>query len=226
MKMNIPADRKYSNAIFYVLNKIKDKLLLNSENKQIIDYMFDINIKRAEPGLIEERVILQKLKNDGIIFEIGEADIATIGKKKTPQYKAYEIYRFKVSEKFNDYYDRYQKNQNASQNYCWFDNNAFSLTLQDGSAYPISFDTERGTRQMFVLFQVMVEHWKKNGDKPITGDEIVKAMTRFGSQIETTQLKNIISNIRNKKIKPAKLEDKIHIGYNKKAKGWTMDIKR
>ena len=51
-------------------------------------------------------------------------------------------------------------------------------------------------------------------------------MAGFGSQVETTQLKNIIANVRNKKIKPAKLEDKILIKYDRKADGWRVDIKR
>lgn len=226
MKINTLADDKYTTAVFHILNKIKDKLLLNLEKKQIIDYMFDLNIKRVEPSFIEEKAILQKLKNDGIISEIEEINIMTIGKKKTPQYKAYEIYHFKVSENFNDYYNHYQKIQNVSQNYCWFDNNAFFLKLQDNSIYPISFDTERGNRGMLVLFQVMVEHWKKNENIPITGNEIVKAMAKFGLKVETQQLKNIISNVRNKKIKPAGLENKIKIIYDKKTNGWVIDIER
>lgn len=227
MKINIPADKKHINAVFFVLNRIKYELLFDSEKKQIIDYMFDLNIKRqAELSLMEERAILQELKNDCIIAEVGEADIVEIGEKGTPKYKVYEVYHFKVSEDFNDHYDRYQKIQNVTQNYYWFDNNTFFFTLRDNSVKAISFDTERGNRQVLTLFQTIVEHWKKNGEKPIMGSEIVKAMARFGSEVDTIQLKNIISNVRNKKIKPAGLENNIHIDYDRKAGGWRIDIKR
>lgn len=227
MKINISPDKKYANAVVYVLNRIKDKLLFDSENKQIVDYALNLNIKwRAGPSLMEERAILQKLKNDGIISDIGEEDIVEMGEEGTPQYEVYEVYHFKVSEDFNDYYDRYQRIQNVTQNYCWFDNNTFFLTLRDDSVKAISFDTERSSRQVLALFQTIIEYWKENGDKPITGNEIVKAMARFGSTVNTIQLKNIISNVRNKKIKPAGLEDKIHIEYDRTADGWRIDIKR
>ena len=227
MKINTSADNKYTEAIIYVLNRIREKLLFDPENIQMVDYMFDLNIKRREgPGLMEERAILQKLRNDGIISDVGEVDIVEIGKKGTFQYKVYDLYHFKVSDKFNDYYNHYQKIQNVTQNYCWFDNNSFFLVLQDGSVKTISFDTERGSRQVLALFQTIIEHWKKDGNESITGDEIIKTMARFGSKVEITQLKNIISNVRNKKIKPAGLEDKIHVEYDKKTGGWKIDIKR
>lgn len=227
MNNNISADKRYTNAVVYVLNKIKDKLLFDPEYKQIVTYNLNLNIKwREGPGLMEERAILQKLRNEGIISDMGEADIVETGEKGTPEYGAYEYYHFKVSEDFNDYYDHYQKIQNVTQNYCWFDNNSFFLTFRDNSVKTISFDTERGNRQVLALFQTIIEHWKKNGDKPISGNEIVKGMAKFGSIVETIQLKNIIANVRNKKIKPAELEDKIHIKYDRKAGGWRVDIKR
>lgn len=226
MKINASADEEFTNAVVYVLNKIKRSLLFDSESRQIADYRFDLNSKwRAGPGFLEEKAVLQKLRNENIISDIGETDIFEVG-MGTPEYAAHETYHFKISEEFNEYYDRYQKIQNVTQNYCWFDNNTFSLTLQDGSVKAISFDTERSSRQMLALFQTIVEHWKKNGDKPIAGSEIVKAMVRYGSRVDSIQLKNIISNVRNKKIKPAGLENKIHIEHDRKAGGWRIDIKR
>jgi hypothetical protein len=227
MRMNIPADKKYIGAIFYVLNKIKKDLLFDPEQKRIVDYDLDINIKwRTDLGLMDERAILQKFRNDGIISDVGEADIIEGGEKGTPQYEVSELYHFKISDEFDGYYDVYQKKQIVMDNYCWFDNNTFFLLLRDGSPKAISFDTERGTGQMLALFQTIIEHWKQNESEPISGSEIVKVMARFGSKVATIQLKNIISNVRNKKIKPAGLEDKIHIEYDRKADGWRIDIKR
>lgn len=228
MKMDISADKKYVRAVFCVLNRIKDKLRFNPEQKQIADYMLDLNAKwrAGSLGLMEERDILQTLRKDGIISDLDEADTLEVGERMTLQYQAYEIYHFKVSDKFNDYYDNYQKKQIVMDNYCWFDNNTFFLSLRDNSAKAISFDTQRGNRQVLALFQAMVEHWKKYGDKPFAGSEIVKAMARFGSQVETDQLKNVIANVRNKKIKPAGLENKISIKYDRQSDGWRIDIKR
>lgn len=227
MKMDISADQRYTDAVFYVLNRIKDKLLFDPEQKQVVDYELDCNIKsQPEPGFMGERKIIQKLQNESILTEIGEEIIIESGKKGTPGYGVSELHHFKVSKSFQDYYDRYLKIQNVTQNYCWFDNNTFFLTLRDDSVKAISFDTERGNRQVLALFQTIIEHWKKNGDKPITGSEIVKGMAKFGSIVETIQLKNIISNVRNKKIKPAGLEDKIHIKFDRKTSGWRVDIKR
>jgi hypothetical protein len=227
IKIDTSADNKYTEAMLYVLNKIKEKLLFDPENKQIVDYSLNLNIKQREgPGFIEERNVLQILKKDGIVSDIGEVDTFENDKKGTPLYEVYEIYHFRVSDKFNEYYDHYQKIQIVTQRYCWFDNNTFFLVLRDGSVKAISFDTERGNRQVLSLFQAIIEHWKNKGNDTITGDEIVKAMGRFGSKVETIQLKNIISNVRNKKIKPAGLEDKIHIVYDRKTDGWKIDITR
>lgn len=225
--MDISADKKYNRATFYVLNKIKNDLLFDPEQKWIVDYYLDLNIKwRTGLGLMDERAILQKLRNDGIISDIGEADIVETGEKGTPHYEVSELYHFKVSDKFDNYYDDYQKKQMVMDNYCWFDNNTFFLILRDDSVKAISFDTERGNRQMLTLFQTIIEHWKKNGDKPISSSEVVKAMAKFGSEVEAPQLKNIFSNVRNKKIKPAGLEDKVHIEHDRKSDGWRIDIKR
>lgn len=227
MNLKISADRKYATAVFYVLNRIKDKLLFDPQGNQVIDYMFNLNIKlRPGPGLMEEREILQKLRMDGVIFDSDEVDMVEFGEKGTSEYEAYELYHFKVSKHFDDYYDRYQRIQNVTENYCWFDNNTFFLTLRDGSVKAISFDTERQTRHMLALFQAFIEHWKNNGDKPISKAEVVELMVRYGSKVDAPQLKNIFSNIRNKKIKPAGLENKIIIGFDKKFQGWTVDIKR
>lgn len=221
------AEKEYIEAVIFVLNKIKKYILYEPTNNQTIEYMFDLNIKKRNgPGLMEERAILQKLLTESIIHEISEADIVEVGVKGTPQYEAYNLYHFKVSDKFNDCYDHYQKIQNVTQNYSWFENNSFFFTLRDGSVKTISFDTERGNRQVLSLFQTIIEHWKINGNEPVTGDEIVKSMAKFGSKVETIQLKNIISNVRNKKIKPAGLENKIFIEYDKKSGGWRIDIKR
>ncbi len=229
MKMNDAyAEREFVEAVAFVLNRIKRALLFNTENNQAIEYMVDLNIKqRNGPGLMEEQAILQKLRTDGIISDVSEADTVEFGIKGTPKYGVYSLFHFMVSEKFNDYYDRYQKIQNVTQNYCWFDNNTFTLILRDSSSFKsITFDTQRGNRQSWALFQTIIEHWKVNGNKPITGDVIVKSMAKFGSKVDTAQLKNIISNVRNKKIKPAGLENKIHIEYDKKASGWKVDVKR
>ena len=227
MKMDISAGKKYTNAVFYVLNIIKDKLLFDPEQKQVVDYELDCNIKsQTVPGFMDERNILQKLKNEKIIIEIGEKIIIESGEKGTTGYGVSELHHFRVSKTFQDYYDRYLKIQNITKNYCWFDNNTFFLTLRDDSIKAISFDTERGNRQILALFQTIIEHWKNNGDKTIMGSEIVKGMSKFGSMVETIQLKNIISNVRNKKIKPAGLDSKIYIKYDRKAEGWKVDIKR
>lgn len=227
MNNNVTAEKRYINAVFYVLNIIKDQLLFDAEHKRVIDYYLDTNIKsQVGPGFIEERNIIQKLKNEKIIIEVGEEIIIESGEKGTPSYGVTELHHSKVLDKFQDYYDRYLRIQNVTQNYCWFDNNSFFLTLRDGSLKAISFDTERGNRQVLALFQTIIEHWKKNGDKSISGSEIVKVMKKYGSEVETDQLKNIISNVRNKKIKPAGLEDKIRIEHKKKLNGWVIEIKR
>lgn len=228
MKINISTDKKYIRAVFCILNRIKDKLRYDPEHKQIVDYMLDLNVKwRAGTiGLMEERAILQILRNDGIISDLLEPIMAEVGERMTPQYQAYQIHRFKVSEKFDDYYDNYQRRQIVMDNYCWFDNNTFSLTLRDNSFKSISFDTERGKREMLVLFQTLIEHWKKFGEEPISAINIVSGMAKLGSKTETIQLKNIISNIRNKKIKPAGLENMIHIIFDRKGHGWSIYIKR
>ncbi|MCX6704984.1 MAG: hypothetical protein NT162_01445 [Candidatus Woesebacteria bacterium] len=220
------ADKDYGSVMFYVLNKIRDSLIFNPGGEKVADYYFDLSVGRATVGSGKEKSLLQKLRNDGVISDMAETDVAEIGKRGTLGYKAYDIYHLRISEKFDDYYDQYQRIQAINLNYCWFDNNSFFLTLRDGSLKTISFDTERNSRQGLALFQTMIENWKKNGSTPIAGDEIVKGMAKFGSKVDVTQLHNIISNVHNKKIIPAGLNDKITVGYDRKARGWKLEIKR
>jgi hypothetical protein len=226
--MNMQADKKYTRAIFVVLNKIKIKLRFDLEQKNIVDYYFDLNIRRqaGNIGFTEERAIIQKLRNEGIIVDLTEADVCATGVPGTPVYKAYELYHFKVSGGFDDYYDKYQKAQAVFDNYCWFDNNTFFITLHDDSVKTISFDTQSKKRQLAAVFQAVIEHWKLAADKPITGKNVVQLMAKYGSEVDVSQLKNIFSNLRNKKIKPAGLENIITIDYDKKAGGWRVNINR
>jgi len=220
-------EKEYINELILILNKIKKRLLINTANTGIIDYLFNINVKwRADHGLLNERALLQKLINEGLVSEVGEVDIFEKGEPGTMKYEAYEVLHFKVSNKFDDYYDKYQKTQIAMDNYCWFDNNTFFLSLKDNSVKAISFDTERGSRQVLALFQAIIEHWKNKGSEPISGSKVIALMTKYGSSVDAIQLKNIFANVRNKKIKPAGLEDKIHIKYDRNSDGWRIDIKR
>lgn len=226
MKMDIPADKKYADSVFYVLNKIKKRLLFYPNHNQIVEYRLYFAPRPPEISLSEERHLLQRFQNEKIIVQVDEPDEVEIGKPGNNNYQAYFLYHFKVTEKFNDVYDRYQRIQNVTENFCWFDNNTFYLKLYDGSVKTVSFDTQKGTRGMLALFQTLIEHWKKNGTKPILHNEIVKTMAKFGSKTEASLLRSIISNVNNKKIKPAGLEEKISTEFDKKAKGWKIDIKR
>lgn len=227
MNINISAERRYLENTFYVLNKIKTELLRDLNKNRVIDYMFNVNIiVRPHLSLVDEREILHNLISEKIISKIGDTDIVEIGKKGTPKYEVYEIYHFKVSKRFERNYDQRLKTQNASQGYCWFENNTFILILHDGSTKSISFDTERGKRQIVALFQTLVEHWKLNGNDPIKAMDIIKGMSKFGSIGESCQIKNIISNVRKTKINPANLQNKIQINYDSKAGGWRINIYR
>lgn len=226
MNMNYPAEKTYTNNVWCILNKIKHELLYKAKNDHIIDYLFDLNITRINPGYMEELEILEKLKKDKIISEVHPLDTVEINESGKQNQKAYYLYHFKVLGAFDAYYDLYYRSLLVNQSYCWFENNAFFLTLKDASVKVISFDTERGKRGLLTMFQVLVDHWKKNGNKPISGDSMIKYMDNLGVSIERHQIKDILSNIRNKKIKPAKLDDKIFISFSKKLHGWTVDIKR
>lgn len=222
------ADKKYIRSVFVVLNKIKDSLLFDPEHKKTVDYMFNGNAQRlpGEIGQREERDILQQLRNEGVISDTDEADICTIGKQGTANYQAFEKFHFKVADIFEGYFEKYQKSQMLMDNYFWFDNNTFFLTLRDGSVKTISFDTERGSSQQLALFKAITDHWKFGGNAPITGTQVVELMAKYGSVVDVSQLKNIFSNLRNKKIKPAGLENLISITYKKKLTGWMVKIIR
>ena len=55
MKMDISADKRYTNAVFYVLNIIKDKLLFDLEQKQEVDYILDCNVKMSSTQFLGHR---------------------------------------------------------------------------------------------------------------------------------------------------------------------------
>jgi len=221
------AEDKYDFAVWRVLNRIKEQLQFDPQEERVVAYLLDLNIKHhSGVGLVAERKIIEKLINEGLITSISDSDFVSIGEPQTPEYKAYELFHFKVKRGFEDYYDQYQKKQRVDLGFCWFDNNTFFLRLRDGSAKPIAFDTERGNRNMLVVFQVLIDHWKRNDNLPIGKGEITIRAKSYGVKIEPAQLKNIMSNIRKTKLKPAELEDIISIDFDRKTGGWSLTIAR
>lgn len=220
------AESKYNFAVWHVLNRIKEQLQFDPKKERVVAYLMDINVKyHTGVGLVEERKIIEKLINEGIITMISEPDQVGVGEPQTPEYKAYELLHFKVNSGFEDYHDQYQKIQRVDLGFCWFDNNSFCLKLKDGSVKIISFDTERGKREMLAVFQVLIDNWKIN-DKPLSKSEIVEKVKSYGVIVEPDQLKNIMSNIRKTKIKPAGLEDIILIDRDRQSGGWGVKITR
>ena len=148
------------------------------------------------------------------------------GEPQTPDYHPFLLHHFIVNDSFEDYYEKYQRNQELNSGVLRFDNNTFFLQMRDGSTKTVDFDTQRGKRQMLVVFQVLIDHVKRSGN-PISKAEMVESARKdYGLKVEPTQLHNIIHSIRTSKLKPAKLEEIIHIDHDGKTDGWLVQITR
>ncbi|MEK7577996.1 MAG: hypothetical protein AAB492_05325 [Patescibacteria group bacterium] len=109
---------------------------------------------------------------------------------------------------------------------CRFENNAFFITLKDGTEKSITFGTRRDTRYMLAFFKVFYEHWQRFGVEPLEKSEIRRRMKKEGvaHEISDNFIKNTASNIR-KKIDSAKLSDPISLEYDRVSDGFYLDIK-
>lgn len=220
------AESKYNFAVWYVLNRIKKEMLFNADKQRVVDYLLDVNVKREAPiSLVEEQNVIQALLKDRVIVLEDEPWETGTGEPQTPDYHPFLLHHFIVNDNFEDYYEKYQINQNLNSGVLRFDNNTFFLQMRDGSTKPVVFDTERGNRQMLVVFQVLIDHIKRSGS-PISKAEIIDGAKHYGLKVESPQLHNIISNIKKTKLKPAKLEEIIHIDYDRNTDGWSVQITR
>jgi len=212
---------------WFVLEKIKKELLKNDTSVTRVIYSLFLHPTindPATPNSAEEQLIISKLEKDGLIKKTEETTDFAVG-GTNPTAVGVTHYLEVDIKKFDDYYNRYKKTQNKYDRYCYFDDNIFFLTLRDNSVKAISFDTVRGTRKGLALFQAIIGHWKIYGEKPITRVEIINAMARYGSRVESFQLRSIISNVR-KKIIAAGLENCIQINFEEKSNGWKVTIQR
>ena len=122
-----------------------------------------------------------------------------------------------------------------SKSFCRFENDSFIMQLTDGSPATIDFNSRSGNRDMLSIFEVMFEQWKnsaelRNGWKEVivTKDTLISGLAKKGRvDISGNWIKNTISNIRNLKIKPSKLNNLVSVGYfDRKTKGWPFRIKK
>ena len=115
---------------------------------------------------------------------------------------------------------------NVRQIPCRFENNAFFITLKNGTEKSITFETRRDTRYMLALFKVLYEHWQRFGNEPLEKGEIRRRMRKEGvtREISDNFIKNIVSNIR-KKINSVKLSSPVILGYDRASNGYYLDIK-
>lgn len=221
------AESKYNFAVWHVLNRIKKEMLFNSNKQRVVDYLLDVNVKREAPiTLVEEQNVIQALLKDGIITLQDEPWETGTGKPQTLDYHPFLLHHFIVNDGFDDYYDKYQISQSLNSGVLRFDNNTFILQMRDGSIKTVSFDTQRGTRKMFVVFQVLVDHVKRSAS-PISKSEIVvKAKKDYGLEVTSRELHDIVSNIKKSKLKPAQLDEIIHFKYDRKTDGWLVEVTR
>jgi hypothetical protein len=67
----------------------------------------------------------------------------------------------------------------------------FSLRLKGGDWEPINFTTKRGKNYQTTLFEILLEHWEKNGDRPIPQKEIIMEVSR---RLKITLTENWLHN--------------------------------
>src|SRR3989344_6951633 len=109
------AESKYNFAVWYVLNRIKKEMLFNSNKQRVADYRLDVNVKRDAPvGLVEEQNVIQALLKEGVISMVDEPWETGTGEPQTPDYHPFLLHHFIVNNSFEDYYEKYQRNQDLN----------------------------------------------------------------------------------------------------------------
>lgn len=108
MKISI-AKNQFNYAVWYVLNQIDKKRQSNPQEK-VFDYMVNIDVKHASTFLYGlEADAINFLIREGVIGEVGEADIVEFGNAGTAGYKVFKVHHFKLSGKFGKFCERYTK---------------------------------------------------------------------------------------------------------------------
>jgi len=111
----ISAEEEYARFVWHILNKIKEKLLLQANKNEPLIYNLFLHPQSKDwdkPNSTTEQQLLEKLKKLGVMEEAVERTPFQIGKEnETDNPKSAGIsYYFKINEAvFNKYYGIYQK---------------------------------------------------------------------------------------------------------------------
>lgn len=241
----ITAEDEFKYAVWHILNKIKKKVL-PYPNKKVINYMMDIDVKHQAKFLFGlERDAIQFLKNERVIKEANEADVVEIGKRGTSEYKVYELYHFKILNKFDEFYKRYKekyqqimsklKGEDISS-YFGFDRMTFKLKRVDNTYAVINFYPQEGEGSSpFYLFSAFVKILKNKGGRNgswleaiITKKEITETLKELNcpniDDVNENWLKNTKGNLIKKIPKEYKKIIKIDY-YDRKLGGYPFALK-
>lgn len=149
--------------------------------------------------------------------------------------KLKSIERLNFIQNLNQFQKKHGKRDNEEKSFCKFENDSFFVKLNDGSDGSINFTDKRGKKDMVTLFAVFFDYWKSFGEKDngwivvkMSKGEIKKRLAEKGKKdITDNWIKDTISNIRNIKIGPSKLNGYISFDYyDRKANVYPFRIKR
>ena len=112
--METKVESKFNKDIWSVLEKIKDGLLRQMGNENIITYTvftYPLSKSRTLLDVVHEQDLIRKLKKDSIVEETEEPDDFTIGDNSKGNPKAAGIsFHLKINEAaFNRYYEQSKK---------------------------------------------------------------------------------------------------------------------
>ncbi len=143
--------------------------------------------------------------------------------------------RLNFIQNLKQFQKKHGKRDDEEKSFCKFENDSFFMKLNDGSDGSINFTVKRGNEDMVTLFAVFFDHWKSFGEKDngwivvkMSKDEIKKRFAEKGKKdISDNWIKDTVSNIRNIKIGPSKLNGYLSFDYyDRKANVYPFRIKK
>lgn len=202
------------NQLKLTLNKFEGKNFRGLTNEQLITRVTEVLIKLKKLKIINTFNVNGNINEQLFIVDLNN---------KQSELEGYEK-RLRIA------IERKQIDEGLIKNSSWCKlderNMSFTIVLFDGSPCTVSFGKSINNL-MFLVLQILYNRLMDFPSDPwITKLEIQEKLK--GKEIDVTfrQIKDVIVNIRNKKIRASRLEGYVNINYDDSRKSYSLFVKR
>jgi hypothetical protein len=182
---NLNAEERFHIAVKLALDDIKGELIPDRGIGDIVDYCVGINSRlQGWNNQFKQNKIISYLKKEKVIEEIGEPDIIESGEKYTPSYVPFYTHHFKILERFNEFYEKFQGISNRLLNQTNIDNIKTDWKWLNRKKGEYQFGNKsfmQGGRKRRRVFKAIMELYEGNSEHVIS-TQILILKTKIDSK--------------------------------------------